>query len=377
LCPSMADGGREEGCLPNKNKKLLLGCTVTVLVVVVVIGVIAGVLLSRSCTTKGPVNWLPGDYAVGDIGLAVLHAGADKITYQQLKFLDSEDYAMQPMCWAGGEDNTVVITLNGETAPAKISDDKKMITGGPGPLATSPLRWITPEEAAIIRGREQEAAAAPKVPYPLQPGKKGKIVFMSGPPGSGKSTIAGIIAKQEKFVFYEGDGFFLGFNPYVFPNESQVEARSEKPALIGAGMAARGEAMVGWLFNQYQLAQNETTNRAPTNQYFTLMAENIKAEKERVGGDWIVAFALKKRLDRDIFRKVIGSDLLSIVLDISLELVKERLEGRGKGEEALAQEHWQHQPAMKDEPRTVGFEIIRSRSKQENADAVLKLINNN
>ena len=329
------------------------------------------------CSTKGPVTWLPGDYAVGDIGFAVLHASPDKITYQQLKFLDSEDYAMQPMCWAGGEDNTVVITLNGETAAAKISDDKKMITGGPGPLATSPLRWITPEEAAIIRNRKKEAAAAPKVPYPLQPGKKGKIVFMSGPPGSGKSTIAGIIAKQEKFVFYEGDGFFLGFNPYVFPNESQVEARSEKPALIGAGMAARGEAMAGWLINQYQLAQNETTDRGPTNRYFNLMAENIKAERERVGGDWIVAFALKKRLDRDIFRKVIGSDLLSIVLDISLELVKERLEGRGKGEEALAQEHWQHQPAMKDEPRTVGFEIIRSRSKQENADAVLKLINNN
>jgi len=371
----MADGGGEG--LSNKHKKLLLCCSVTVLVVVVAIGVTAGVLLSTSCTTKGPVTWLPGDYSVGDIGFAVIHAGPDNITYQQLKFLDSEDYAFQPMCWAGGEDNTVVITLNGETATAKISDDKKVITGGPGVLATNPLRWITPEEAAIIRNREKEAAAAPKVPYPLQPGNQGKIVFMSGPPGSGKSTIAGIIAKQEKFVFYEGDGFFLGFNPYVFPNESQVDARSEKPALIGPGMAARGGAMVGWLYNQYQLAHNETTDRSPTDYYFNLMAENIKAERERVGGDWIVAFALKKRLDRDIFRKVIGADLLSIVLDISLELVTERLQGRGKGEEELAKEHWQHQPAVKGEPRTVGFEIIRSRSKQENANAVLQLIKNN
>jgi len=370
----MADGGGEG--LFNKHKKLLLGCSVTVLVVVV-IGVIAGVLLSTSCTTKGPVTWLPGDYVVGDIAFAVVHAGTDNITYQQLKFLDSEDYAMQPMCWAGGEDNTVVITLNGETASAKISQDKKVITGGPGVLALSPLRWITPEKAAIIRNREKEAAAAPNVPYPLQPGKQGKIVFMSGPPGSGKSTIAGIIAKQEKYVFYEGDGFLLGFNPYVFPNESQVAARSEKPALIGPGMAARGEALARFLINQYQLAQNETTDRGPTDYYFNLMAENIKAERERVGGNWIVAFALKNRLDRDIFRKVIGADLLSIVLDISLELVKERLQGRGKGEEALAKEHWQHQPAVKDEPRTVGFEIIRSRSKQENADAVLELIKKN
>ena len=133
--------------------------------------------------------------------------------------------------------------------------------------------------------------------------------------------------------------------------------------------------MVGWLINQYQLGQNETTDRRPSDYYFKLMAENIKAERERVGGDWIVAFALKKRLDRDIFRKIIGPDLLSIVLDISLDLVKERLQGRGEGEDALANEHWQHQPAGKDEPRTLGFEIIRERSKQENADAVFKLIN--
>merc|ERR1719431_1987050 len=280
---------------------------------------------------------------------------------------------MQPMCWAGGEEGMVSISLNGECATAKISEDKKTITGGPGMLADNPLRWITPEEAKIIRTREKEPVSAPKVPYPLRPGQLGRLVFLSGPPGSGKSTIAGIIAKNEKWVFYEGDGFFLGFNPYVFPNESQVEARSEKPALIGPGMSDRVAALVQFFINQDQIGKNETNNRRPTDHYYNLMAQDIKKERERVGGDWICAFAMNKRLDRDIFRKVIGEDLIFVVLDISLELVKERLAGRGQGEEALAREHYKYEPAFQDEHNTIGFKIIKSRSKEENAEAVLDI----
>jgi len=331
-----------------------------------------------ACWSRSPPpekTWINGDYEVGEIDVAIVHVDDDGATFQQLKFLDSEYSAMQPMSWLGGENNTVEITLNGETATAQVSKDSKTITGGPGALATSSLNWITPEEADIIRNREKEPVSAPNVPYPLRPGKVGKIAFLSGPPGSGKSTISGIIAKKEKWIYYEGDGFFLGFNPYVFPNESQVEARSDKPALIGPGMAERGGALVQFLINQHQLGLNQTNNRRPTDHYYNLMAEDIKTERNRVGGDWIVAFAIDKRLDRDIFRKVLGEDLIFVVLDISLDLVKERLKGRGKGEDELANDHWKYEPASEDEPNTIGFEIIKSRSKEENAQAVLDLIN--
>merc|ERR1712130_961678 len=109
------------------------------------------------------------------------------------------------------------------------------------------------------------------------------------------STIAGIIAKNHDWVYYEGDGFLLGFNPYVFPNESQVNARAEKPALIGKGMAARYAAIEDLFVNQYRLENNETSDRTPTDQYFTLMAENILKERNRVGGDWIAVYAMPKR----------------------------------------------------------------------------------
>ena len=215
--------------------------------------------------------------------------------------------------------------------------------------------------------------SAPKVPYPLQPGQVGKIAFLSGPPGSGKSTNAGIIAKKEKWINYEGDYFRAGFNPYVFPNESWVKASSK--ALIGPGMANRARALTQFRINQHQLGLNKTNNRRPTDHYYNLMAEDIKTERNRVGGDWIVAFALKKRLDREIFMNVFGEDLIFVVLDISLDLVKERLKGRGKGDEGLANHHWKFEPAFEDEPNTIGFEIIKRRSEEENAQAVLDLIN--
>jgi len=240
---------------------------------------------------------------------------------------DSEDFAYQPMSWAEGDTkDEIVVTFNGEATKGKITSDKKTIYGVPGfPFN---MTWITPEEAYIINNREKEPVSAPKAPYPLQPGKLGKFAFISGPPGSGKSTFAGLIAKNHKWIHYEGDGFMLGFNPYVFPNETQVDARSDKPALIGEGMSARLGAVMGFFSNQWQLDTNVTTDRFPTDHYYNLMAEDILKERQRIGGDWMSAFAVKKRLDRDMLRKVLGDDLIFVVLDISLEVVIDYLGGR-------------------------------------------------
>merc|ERR1712096_216569 len=190
-----------------------------------------------------------------------------------------------------------------------------------------------------------------------------------------ENPLLGIIANNEKWVFYEGDGFLSGVNPYFFPNETQVDAQSENPALIGPGMPERGIALVEFFINNYNLNNNITKDRSPTKRYYTLMAQDMLKERKRVGGDWIIAFGVSKRADRDIFRKILGKDLMFVVLDISLELLKEKLAGRGKGEEQHAKELWKYEPAMKDEPRTAGFEIIREMTKQQNAQAVLDIIN--
>ena len=39
-------------------------------------------------------------------------------------------------------------------------------------------------------------------------------VFISGPPGAGKSTTAQHLARDNGFVYYEADAFFMFCNPF-------------------------------------------------------------------------------------------------------------------------------------------------------------------
>ena len=121
------------------------------------------------------------------MNLVIVRADDDQITMRRLKFLDAEPTADSFITWEPQNDDTIIINDGKETAEAKISADKKTIIGGPGILGH--LAWITPEEAEVIRNRPKQSVAAPEVPYPLNPGKVGNLVIVSGPPGSGKSTI--------------------------------------------------------------------------------------------------------------------------------------------------------------------------------------------
>ena len=126
--------------------------------------------------------------------------------------------------------------------------------------------------------------------------------------------------------------------------------------------------------NQAKLNAHITTDRSPTNLFYYLMSTDILKERKRVGGNWIVAYAAAKRADRDVIRKVCGKDLIFVVLDISLDLVIERLKGRGQGEAELAKAHSFYEPAEKDEPNTLSFEIKRGVSREQNAQEVFDLI---
>ena len=47
------------------------------------------------------------------------------------------------------------------------------------------------------------------------PGKKGKIFWLSGPPGAGKSTTCQLMARKHDFVYYEADATMQFINPFV------------------------------------------------------------------------------------------------------------------------------------------------------------------
>ena len=152
----------------------------------------------------------------------------------------------------------------------------------------------------------------------------------------GKSTTAQILAREEGYVYYEGDCFTQLKNPYIpldAPSMSQVNQKNLK----GPGMQERQalNAIANDLSSAVMMGKEH--DREEANKVYSAMAEDIKREKERIGGDWAVAHVVMTREARDNLRKILGPQLIFILLTMPSEARRKRILSRHGYREAAVE----------------------------------------
>ena len=66
------------------------------------------------------------------------------------------------------------------------------------------MQWCSEKDEELFEA-SKDPVEAPSHPYEENPGHLGKFLWITGPPGLGKSTVSQLLAREHGFVFYEGD----------------------------------------------------------------------------------------------------------------------------------------------------------------------------
>ena len=97
-----------------------------------------------------------------------------------------------------------------------IADDGKSVTLCDGMMGNvTELIWMSPEKRKeLLDARQHEDSIIPPNAK-VQPGNQGKVIWITGPPGAGKSTTAQYLARENGWIYYEADCFTSSLDPFV------------------------------------------------------------------------------------------------------------------------------------------------------------------
>ena len=164
------------------------------------------------------------------------------------------------------------------------------------------LVWITEEEEELM-AKDCDAIEAPASHYKVEPKRQGRLIWITGAPGLGKSTSAQLLSREHGYVYYEGDCFLALRNPFVPPDvENPSLAQSKQKKLVGKGKAEREK--IAWrVFEQYKAAmKGQAWDAAIVEEGCREMLRDIARERSRLGGDWAIAGILFTSSMRQIAR---------------------------------------------------------------------------
>ena len=111
-----------------------------------------------------------------------------------------------------------------------------------------------------------------------------------------------------------------------------------------------------------------------------IMAKQVMTQRKRLGGDFAVAFAVVTRESREFLKKIMGPDLVFVVLNLTKECQTKRILARHPGDDQkmfqdiLMKMFDSYEPAGTDEANAYNVTISEDMSRAEVMQSVLNTI---
>lgn len=217
-----------------------------------------------------------------------------------------------------------------------LSDDKKSMTMWSffKKDSVDKLYWLSEEEVKQLQDSGDPIDCIPS-PYKLQPENQGKLIWLSGPPGAGKSTSAQLLARNNDFVYFEADAVMSHANPYVPVDvENPTMAQFLQNHLTGFSLKDLECATDGEAYYQSLTQDDKDFDMSRAKNFYRYMSQMIQRERKRIGGHWAVAQAVPTRELRDVIRETLGSEVFFVLINLSRETQEKRIKNRHGDDEA-------------------------------------------
>merc|ERR1712062_292364 len=262
--------------------------------------------------------------------------------------------------------------------PMVTSDDGKCLTFYGMSRCVDFMDWLSDEALAEFIASGDPHDDLPHS-YKVQPEYQGKILWLSGAPGLGKSTSAMLLGKNAGYVYYEADSFMNHMNPYVSTNSDEPSLAMMSQKFLKGIPQDRIDCVAAGLGPFMDFIEGREYDLAAVCGFYGAMSKDIANEQKRIGGDFVIAQAVPTRKIRDFIRNQMGENLIFVVLHMSKEDQMERIVKRhGDANENLIEKmtmcHNVFEPAEDDEKNAIHCLITKDMTRDEVVEKIVQLL---
>jgi len=339
--------------------------------------------------------WKDGYYKMNSLSTVIFKVTGEHIKAEQLN--GELDEAMASGTWTFGEfeeakreikdysgktnyNVDIVMWNNTWKTKGMVNAEGTKITVWTFLNSMDHFEHITDEEAMALKDFG-DPVSAPSSHYKIQPEfDNGRFIWLTGGPGLGKSTTAQMLSKTAGFVYYEADAFGRHVNPYIPPDvEGEISYATTKQKPLKGVPQERIDAVSNAMKDFMKMIQGEEYDPKIIEKYYTELCKDIKNEKNRLGGDWVVAQAVMTRSLRDHIKEELGPDLTFVVLNMTMDDQKKRLLSRQGGEvhsffDMLEKSMRHFEPAQPDEKNAIDVLITDDMTENDVMEKVLSML---